>query len=129
LEAIAAAAPADIAQIAVAMDAQRGEVVAQSFARRPDGWFQPICQRQLWDIDAWLADVSPEMAIAGPALSKWGGKIPFNAVVIEPQHWLPRASAIARLAARDYAAGRRDDPWKLSPRYTRRSAAEEKFGL
>jgi len=34
---------------------------------------------------------------------------------------------VARVAARDYAAGRRDDVWKLVPRYSRRSAAEEKL--
>ena len=40
---------------------------------------------------------------------------------------LRRAGSIAQLAARDYAAGRRDDLWKLLPLYSRRSAAEEKL--
>jgi hypothetical protein len=45
----------------------------------------------------------------------------------DQQYWRPTAGHVARLAYRLYIAGRRDDIWNLVPRYSRRSAAEEKW--
>jgi hypothetical protein len=45
----------------------------------------------------------------------------------DPRYWCPTAGNVARLAYRLYVAGQRDDIWTLAPRYSRRSAAEEKW--
>jgi tRNA threonylcarbamoyladenosine biosynthesis protein TsaB len=111
------------------MDAQRGEVVARPFARQPDGRFEPTGPQALIPIDAWFGQLGPGAVITGPILGKLVDRLPSHVRAIEPDYWPPRASAVAWLADRDYALGRRDDLWNLLPRYCRRSAAEEKQGL
>jgi tRNA threonylcarbamoyladenosine biosynthesis protein TsaB len=129
LEAIAAAAPEDVAKVSVVMDAQRGQLVARCYRRRSDGWFEPTEPQRLINVETWLEQLPAEMAVAGPILGKLGDRLPSHVRLLDPRYWSPRASAVARLAARDYALGRRDDLWKLTPHYCRRSAAEEKLDV
>ena len=42
-------------KLSVVIDAQRGEVVVQSFVRSAKGWFEPAGPQKLLDADAWLA--------------------------------------------------------------------------
>lgn len=126
LEVIAARAPAAVRAVSVAVNAQRGEVVAQSFRRGEDGWFQPGGPAALVEIDAWLESLAPGVCASGPILRKIADRVPDSVTLVDPQYWAPSAEAVARLATRQYAAGRRDDVWSLVPRYSRRSAAEEK---
>ena len=126
LETIAAAAPEEVRAIWAAVDAQRGEVVARLFQRGGDGWFRPAGDSQLVAVDDWLDGLAPGSVITGPVLRKIAGRVPDNITVLDPQYWPPKAATVARLAARLYAAGQRDDVWRLVPRYSRRSAAEEK---
>ncbi len=127
LETIAAGAPEDVETINVAVDAQRGEVVARSFRRGKRGWFEPITVAELVAADAWLDALDSGAVITGPVLYKLADCVPDRVTVLDPRYWPPRASTVARIAAREYASGRRDDLWKLVPRYSRRSAAEEKW--
>jgi tRNA threonylcarbamoyladenosine biosynthesis protein TsaB len=127
LETIAAAVPEDVTKVSAAMDAQRGQLVARSYRRRSDGWFEPAETEKLIDIETWLEHLTPEIAVSGPVLGKLAGRLPCHVRPVDPRYWPPRASTVARLAARDYALGRRDDLWKLVPHYCRRSAAEEKL--
>jgi len=121
LETIAAGAPGNVTSLWAAVDAQRGEVVAGPFQRDQDGWFR-------LEIDAWLAALPAGTVITGPVLRKLSNRVPSQLNPLDPQSWPPKAATVARVAARDYAAGRRDDVWKLVPRYSRRSAAEERWG-
>jgi tRNA threonylcarbamoyladenosine biosynthesis protein TsaB len=127
LRAIAAAAADDVAEVSAVMDAQRGQIVARRFGRRPDGSFEPLDAEKLLDVEAWLKELPPGIAVTGPVLDKLAERLPLHVRVLDRAIWPPRASLVARLAARDYAAGRRDDLWKLAPHYCRRSAAEEKI--
>jgi tRNA threonylcarbamoyladenosine biosynthesis protein TsaB len=111
----------------VILDAQRGEIVAGSFSRSADGWFHPIGPQRLLPIDLWLAELRPGMAVTGPILKKLQSRLPPDITVLDERLWHPRAAQVAQLAARDHTAGRRDDLWTLLPRYSRRSAAEEKL--
>jgi tRNA threonylcarbamoyladenosine biosynthesis protein TsaB len=118
--------------ISVVIDAQRGEVVVQSFARQADGWFAPAGAEELLDADAWLAQLSPRpkgegTVITGPGLVRLLDRLPPGVEALDQALWQPRAAAVGRLAARYHAQGRRDDLWKLVPHYYRRSAAEEKW--
>jgi tRNA threonylcarbamoyladenosine biosynthesis protein TsaB len=127
LEAIAAAAPPEVLHLSVVIDAQRGQLAERQFTRGPDGWFAPVADQRLVDIETWLEELPPGIAVAGPVLAKltnysWASYVR----LLDRVHWPPRAEAVARLAARDFAAGRRDDCWRLVPHYCRRSAAEEK---
>jgi tRNA threonylcarbamoyladenosine biosynthesis protein TsaB len=114
-------------RVEVVIDAQRGELVVGSFALADDGWFRPTGLQRLLSIDRWLSELQPRMAVNGPILKKLQSRIPSGITVLEERMWHPRAAQVARLAARDHAAGRRDDLWTLLPRYSRRSAAEEKL--
>ncbi len=108
------------------LDAQRGDVVVQSFAMGPQG-VAPLGAEELISADAWLARLAPGAAVTGPGLARLAGRLPPGVRALAPCDWSPRAAVVGRLAARDYARGRRDDLWKLAPRYFRRSAAEEKW--
>ena len=127
LEVVAAAAPAEIQALWVAVDAQRGDVVAQPFRRGPDGWLQPDGSAALVAMDAWLSGLSAGSTVSGPALTKLTQGLPTQVTALDRAYWRPTAGNVARVALRDYQAGRRDDLWALVPRYSRRSAAEEKW--
>ncbi len=127
LETIAAGAPADVHRLSAAVDAQRGQVVAQSFQRGPHGHLLPASDSKLLTIDAWLQDLPASTALTGPVLRKLSRPVPAHLSVLDPQYWPPTAAAAARLAARLHAEGRRHDLWTLAPRYSRLSAAEEKW--
>ncbi|MBN2580044.1 MAG: tRNA (adenosine(37)-N6)-threonylcarbamoyltransferase complex dimerization subunit type 1 TsaB [Pirellulales bacterium] len=111
----------------VALDAQRGDLITQTFLPAPDGWFRPQGVEKLLPAERWLQGLAPGGMIAGPVLGKLLALIPGHLTVLPEPLWHPQARHVARLAARDYAAGRRDDLWQLFPRYSRRSAAEEKW--
>ena len=129
LEAIAAAVPEDVTKVSVVMDAQRGQIVGRYYGRRSDGWFEPTEPQRLIDVETWLEQLPPEIAVTGPILGKLADRLPSHVRLLDRRCWSPRASVVARLAARDYALGRRDDLWKLAPHYCRPSAAEEKFKI
>jgi tRNA threonylcarbamoyladenosine biosynthesis protein TsaB len=112
----------------VAMDAQRGDLVVQSFLLASNGCYQPREDQRLLPAERWLKGLAPGSVITGPVLGRLQTAIPEHLVVLPELLWHPRARHVARLAARYYAAGRRDDLWQLVPRYSRRSAAEEKWG-
>jgi tRNA threonylcarbamoyladenosine biosynthesis protein TsaB len=126
LETIADGLPANESRVAVAIDAQRGQVAAATFTRAEDGFFKPDGPTRLLDTDVWLAELPRDIAVAGPILKKPAVRIPETVRVVDAEFWSPMAAGVARLAARHYAAGRRDDLWKLAPVYSRRPAAEEK---
>ena len=127
LETIAARAPSEVTLLSAAIDAHRGEVVAQSFRRDARGRPEPTGDAELTGVDAWLESLAAGTVLTGPVLGKLADRLPAHLSVLDRQYWSPTAAAVARLAARDHAAGRRDDLWSLVPRYFRRSAAEEKW--
>ncbi|MCX7426592.1 MAG: tRNA (adenosine(37)-N6)-threonylcarbamoyltransferase complex dimerization subunit type 1 TsaB [Planctomycetia bacterium] len=127
LEVVASAAPDGVDIVSVAVDAQRGQVVAGMFRRGADGWFAPTAPARLVQVADWLDEIPPGVAVSGPILRKLAGRLPSQVTALPPEYWFPTAAQVGRLAARDYAAGRRDDAWSLVPRYSRRSAAEEKW--
>jgi len=127
LEAIAYAAPDHVPALSVAVDAQRGQVVAGFFTRAPDGPLCPVGTSKLVDVDAWLGGLAPGCFVTGPVLRKIAGRVPDHLALLDPQYWGASAAAVGRLAVRRHTEGQRDDIWSLLPRYCRRSAAEEKW--
>ncbi len=127
LKTIALAAPPEVAQWSVAVDAQRGDVVAQTFQRDSDGWPVAAEPPRLIPVDEWFASLDPGTAISGSVLKKLKRPIAAHIEVLPESCWRPTAGNVARLAARDYVASRRQDLWSFSPQYSRRAAAEEKW--
>ena len=126
LETVAVRAPTYVETLAIGVDAQRGQVVAQSFHRQ-HGLMVPLDSQRLIDVDDWLAQLPPDRPVSGPILRKLAGRLPEHVHALAPEYWNPTAEAVGRLAARLHQAGRRDDVWQLVPRYSRRAAAEEKW--
>ena len=129
LEAIAAQA-ADVTgggQIATVIDAQRGDVYAGFFRRRAAFDHEALEAPAVRSAQEWLAGLSADMLVSGPALEKLAGRLPPGTRLAPCDHWHPRASTIAHLAAVKYAAGERSDVWRVVPLYLRKSAAEEKL--
>jgi tRNA threonylcarbamoyladenosine biosynthesis protein TsaB len=127
LEAIANQVPNEVQRVSVAIDAQRGEVVTAVYCRDASGWLVAQGPARLLSIDHWLTTLAPDVPISGPVVRKVVGRLPSGVTALDESHWLPQASTVGRLAVRDYAAGRRDDLWSFAPRYSRRSAAEERL--
>lgn len=127
LEAIAAAAPAELDQLAVAVDAQRGEVVAQVFRRADDRWMRAAGPRRRVAIEPWLDSLPDGAAVSLPWPHRSTDRAAARIALVEPRWREELAGAVAALAWRDHQAGRRDDPWSLLPVYSRRAAAEEKW--
>ena len=128
LEVIAAGVPLEATSVSVAVDAQRGDVVAQRFRRESAGWLEAVGDAVLLPLEEWLAALPPGFVVSGPVLKKWAGPLPAGVTMLDRAFWHPTAANVARLAHRDYLAGRRDDLWNLLPLYSRPSAAEEKWG-
>lgn len=127
LATIASAVPSEVGKIAVAIDAQRGEVVVAVFRRDPQGRMRREGDAAVVEIDRWLEGLEAGVAVAGPILARLADRLPDRVTALAEQYWRPTAGAVALLAAQEYDEGRRDDLWKLVPRYSRRSAAEEKW--
>jgi tRNA threonylcarbamoyladenosine biosynthesis protein TsaB len=127
LETIASAVPPEVGKLAVAIDAQRGEVVAAVFERDRQGRMRPAGEAAVVEIDRWLESLEAGAAVAGPVLARLHGRLPDRVSVVPEQYWRPTAAAVALLAGRHHREGRRDDLWNFVPRYSRRSAAEEKW--
>ncbi len=128
LETIANQVPPGVAEVTALIDAQRGDVVARHFVRERAGWLVPTGPPRLVSLRQLLDEAAPGSLLSGPVLCRIAGQLPASVRTTDPDCWPPRASTVGRLAARQYAAGRRQDLWTLLPHYARPSAAEEKHG-
>ena len=113
--------------LAVAMDAQRGEVYTSLFVADDDGHWRCSEPVGIVPIEAWLGQLADVTSVTGPMLAKLADRIPEGVAKTDPACWSPRAAAVGTIASRRVAAGEFDDLWSLSPLYLRRSAAEEKL--
>lgn len=125
----------EIAQkITTAVDAQRGEVSAQTFQLTPSRHFsqelfpEPIDERRLLTFNAWwaLAEHGSSMLFGGPILQKIAVQKPDHVRLIDESLWQPNAIGVARVAWERLLNGESDDLLTLQPYYSRLSAAEEK---
>jgi tRNA threonylcarbamoyladenosine biosynthesis protein TsaB len=129
LEAIAWNAPDAALCVSVIADAQRGDVYTAEFTRRAPG--EPLaCTRssQIEPMAAWLARLLPGTLVMGPGLDspRIGEQVPPELLVADSKLNYPEGARLVALAAREFTAGHRENPWLLEPRYLRISSAEEK---
>lgn len=126
LEVLAEQTPLDVHKVEAVIDAHRQQLFRGCFVRRTSGPFEWQGAGELIDIDRWLAELAPERHVTGDVLARLRQRLPPSVPLTPESCWTPQATAVGRLAARHYAAGRRDDLWRLVPHYGRVSAAEEK---
>jgi len=129
LDAIAARCPADVSRVAVAVDAQRDQVVGRLYKRDEQGAMRPDGEERLVDWDVFLAELPVDVPLSGPILQRKAKHLADDPAIrlLDPAYWGPTAQTVGELAYEQYAAGRRDDVWTILPRYSRQSAAEEKW--
>ena len=140
LQAIAAnvcLAMVDKQTITAAIDAQRGEVSAQTFRLIQSQHFtgelypEPVDERRLLTFAAWweLANDDSTLGFIGPILSKIVARKPENVQLLDESQWSPNAVGVSRIAWERLLSGESDDLLTLQPYYSRPSAAEEKKGM
>lgn len=136
LEVIAAQAPPSEATVTAVIDAQRGQLYSATYQPRrgkPHEIAMMNCdletqiETHIVDRDLWLAERQAGEVVTGPGLSRLIDDLPPEVTVVATQDWAPRASTVGKLAFAQYQSGRRDDLFRLAPRYYRLSAAEEKW--
>lgn len=123
-EAVAQACNSTVQRIWVIDDALRGDVYAASYEKSGE---ELLCSRraQLVSLDSFLAQVSDNDIVSGPAVVKLKDDLP-DLHFADEELLQPRAQEIARIGYERIANGQLDDHWKVEPHYIRRSAAEEK---
>jgi tRNA threonylcarbamoyladenosine biosynthesis protein TsaB len=126
LRAIAANASADIAEVSVLLDAQRGEVFEARYQRRTPGDWERLSDIQIVPLTSIAPNPHPAGRFSGPPLAKRPDLIAAG-VCLPESHWSPRAEVVARLGEHAALRGATTDLWSLEPLYTRKSAAEEKW--
>lgn len=124
--AVLADQPPSSAPLWTVIDAQRGELFVAKFELRESGCAVLVRETSILAQDAWLAELRPGDRVTGPALHRVLPRLPEGVATVPEELWQPTAASVGRVGWRAYAAGQRDDVWKLVPNYYRLSAAEEK---
>lgn len=128
VEVLASNAPADCANVAVVLDAKRGQVYTAAFARSASG--EPLRQvfaTQVVEPDKMLAAVGRPLFLLGEGIDYHRPALPFGPDLIElPREiWPPRADVVWRIGRAMALAGRFTLPQDAVPIYLRRPEAEE----
>lgn len=129
LRSIAHNAPADVARVQVAMNAQRGELFVGEFERHAEAEWSKKSPLKIVSTSDWQASLNASSVVMGPALEALAKDLADRSPcrILEMSTWHPRAAIVAQLGERAAAAGELADPWTLEPLYVRKSAAEEKW--
>ena len=118
----------NITHLTVAVDAQRNEVVAQTFRLTPENRIEPVSAERLIPVADWWAEAERyPVLFSGPALERYGANAPTNIRLAPQEYWQPRASAVAVLGAEHFLHGETISPFEILPVYARPSAAEERL--
>lgn len=131
--AIAVASPADVSEVFVVSDAQRGDLFVGRYllgnARtgpQRQGEIGIESAEQFRERIQKSATSRADLAITGPATGTLEFAQSASVKVLPPELRQPRAEFIAELGEQQVLSGELCDPWQLEPFYLRRSAAEEK---
>jgi tRNA threonylcarbamoyladenosine biosynthesis protein TsaB len=125
--AIAAGAPAEVDQLFVIGDAQRGDLYVGEYRRDGAGDFARQGEIRIIPGESWCLSRSATDTISGSGIEAYDDLLAGRCRLLSPEHREPRASAVAALGERKLIAGQTNDPFTLEPFYLRKSAAEEKW--
>ncbi len=106
------------------LNAQRQQLFAGRYLRQEPLW-RTIAETEIVDDALWLEALPAGLAVTGSGLARLRERLPAGVVVVDEAQWAPQAATAGRLGYLAYQSGQRDELWKLSPRYYRKSAAEE----
>jgi tRNA threonylcarbamoyladenosine biosynthesis protein TsaB len=111
----------------VAIDAQRGDAVVRPFRVDSPQHVRPERDAVLTDLRSWLDGLPDGSRLTGPVFRKRSAAVPDRLELLPEALWRASANTVAQHACRAWAEGHADELWTLTPRYSRRSAAEEKW--
>jgi tRNA threonylcarbamoyladenosine biosynthesis protein TsaB len=126
LAAIAAGVQCEASRLWVLLDAQRQEFFAACFDLRRPLDQQLDLETHILGFEQWLALVKTGDAVAGPPVAKMRERMPAELTIADTPQTSPHAADVGGLAIAHFDAGETVDPLALTPRYFRKSAAEEK---
>ncbi|HBT75472.1 MAG TPA: tRNA (adenosine(37)-N6)-threonylcarbamoyltransferase complex dimerization subunit type 1 TsaB [Planctomycetaceae bacterium] len=117
-----------VAIVSTAVDAQRGEVVAQTFSLSTDGLLpKALDAARRIPLSEWFeAAMQTGAVLASPVLARRAPQVPGGLSMVDERYWQPNASATGRIALERVRVGAFDDPWTMEPVYYRLAAAEER---
>lgn len=118
--------PEEVKDVSIALDAQRGQVVARNFRKNENGVFMPVGEMEMLDFEKWADSQSEETWLSGPVLAQKRKYLPDSIRAVPEEYWLPSAETLGKVVFRKYQAGERTDLWDLLPIYSRPAAAEER---
>lgn len=110
----------------VVVDAMRRELFHASFLFDSDGCLQTETPTAIVKRNDLLSQLKSPCTICGPAALSLREDLPETVTLHHNTSAPPTAVAVAQLALERHQHGHRDDPWKLLPRYHRKSYADEK---
>lgn len=122
LDVIVRNVPTDHEQVAVCLNAKKGNCYTGLFRRAQNDW-QPISEPMLCTPADLLEHVDGPLAVVGDKLPEhdW----PDRVTLLPAEYAVPRASVVLALGAAMAKAGRFVDPYALVPLYVRPPEAEE----
>lgn len=123
---VAENSPADVDNVYVVGDAQRGELFAGRYARHANGFWTQTEEIAIVNGETWCRARNPGDVVTGTGVEKFKQELSTNCRVLKTEYRSPLATVVARLGERKLETGTGDDLWSLEPLYLRRSAAEEK---
>jgi tRNA threonylcarbamoyladenosine biosynthesis protein TsaB len=126
LKALAVQTPPSPVSLWTILDAQRQELFAAKFTVDERCHVSAERETSIVTQERWLDGLNAGDRVVGTALKRLIPKLPPVVVALPEALWQPMASAVGQVGWQHYQAGQRDDIWKLSPKYYRPSAAEEK---
>jgi tRNA threonylcarbamoyladenosine biosynthesis protein TsaB len=127
--AIAANSPADVRAVHVVSPSQGGDLFFSRYTREEGAEWSEQSPLQYLPADAWLAQLTGDDVLSGPALAKLAPSLAGRCRVLPEECWVPAARNVGLIGLAQHEAGQTSDPWELEPRYLRRSSAEEKWDL
>ena len=123
--ATAAQSPPDVTTVQVVGDGQRGDLYIGRYHRQDKGDWIRDGEIVICPAEDWLAQLTAEDVVTGPALERHASAIRCRVLPLELRQ--PHASTVALLGERRLTTtGASDDLWLLEPLYLRKSGAEEK---
>lgn len=126
LDVLAAQAPVLDNPLWTIMDAQRQELFTAKYAIGLTGKYERERATSIISQGVWLESLQGTECVTGPALHRFGKRLPSEVSTTPVESWQPMAEAVGQVAWNAYQVGQRDDLWRLAPNYYRASAAEEK---
>jgi tRNA threonylcarbamoyladenosine biosynthesis protein TsaB len=122
--AIAQQTPAEARSVWVIADALQGQVYAQQFTRRDNGWFAATAL-QIESVMEWAALLRPGDFVSGPGITIYAELIPLACRLVSEVDREARVESVFAVGIR-LSPLAREELLTLEPLYLRGSSAEEK---